>query len=113
MDKITELLNSLEDLGKYIPKLDTLMGWVQWLVSLAVRVGPICILVLGLIYLLIPPKEANHKAGYRTYFGMGSVQAWLFTQRAAGVIMIPVGLILTLIAYGTVGKFSQMDMMAM
>ncbi len=32
MEKITELLNSLEDLGKFIPKLDKLMGWVQWLV---------------------------------------------------------------------------------
>ena len=58
MEKITELLNNFS-LEKYIPKLDTLMGWVQWLVSLAVRIGPVCILVLGLIYLLCPPKEAN------------------------------------------------------
>ena len=93
MEKITELLNTFS-LEKYIPKLDTLMGWVQWLVSLAVRVGPICILVLGLIYLLIPPKEANRKAGFRTYFGMGSVIAWNVTQRLAGILMIPMGLIL-------------------
>lgn len=113
MEKITELLNNLEDLGKYIPKLDTLMGWVQWLISLAVRVGPVCILVLGLIYLLMPPKEANHKAGYRTYFGMGSIMAWRFTQRVAGIIMTLVGLILTISAYSTVKKFSGMDLMAM
>ena len=113
MEKITELLNNLEDLGKYIPKLDTLTGWVQWLISLAVRVGPVCILILGLIYLLIPPKEANHKAGYRTYFGMGSIMAWRFTQRVAGIIMTLVGLILTLVAYSTVKKFAGMDLMAM
>ena len=113
MDKITELLNSLDDLGKYLPKLDSLMGWVQWLISLSVRIGPICILVLGLIYLLIPPKEANHKAGYRTYFGMGSVMAWRFTQRIAGILMTLSGLILTIIAYSAVGKFSQMDLMTM
>lgn len=113
MEKITELLNNLEDLGKYIPKLDTLMGWVQWLISLAVRVGPVCILVLGLIYLLMPPKEANHKAGYRTYFGMGSIMAWRFTQRVAGIIMTLVGLILTISAYSAVKKFSGMDLMAM
>ena len=113
MEKITELLDKLENLGELIPKLDTLTGWVQWLVSLAVRVGPVCILVLGLIYLLIPPKEANRKFGYRTYFGMGSVMAWRFTQRIAGIIMIPVGLILTLIAYGTVAKFASMDLMTM
>jgi len=113
MEKITELLNNLEDLGKYIPKLDTLTGWVQWLISLAVRVGPVCILILGLIYLLIPPKEANHKAGYRTYFGMGSVMAWRFTQRIAGIIMTVTGLILTIIAYSAVKKFADMDLMSM
>ena len=112
MEKITELLNGFS-LEKYVPKLDTLMGWVQWLVSLAVRIGPICILVLGLIYLLIPPKEANWKAGFRTYFGMGSIMAWNFTQRVAGILMVPVGLILTLIAYLKVGKFPNMDLMTM
>ena len=91
MEKITELLNNFT-LEQYIPQLDTLMGWVQWLVSLAVRLGPICILVLGIIYFLIPPKEANRKAGFRTYFGMGSVIAWNVTQRLAGILMIPTGL---------------------
>ena len=112
MEKITELLNTFS-LEKYIPELDTLMGWVQWLVSLAVRVGPICILVLGLIYLLISPKEANRKAGFRTYFGMGSVIAWNVTQRLAGIVMIPMGLILTIIAYTKIGEFSGYDMMTM
>ena len=112
MEKITELLNNFS-LEKYIPKLDSVMGWVQWLISLAIRVGPICILVLGLIYLLIPPKEANWKAGYRTYFGMGSVMAWNFTQRVAGILMIPTGLLLTVIAYVKIGKFSDYDLMTM
>ena len=112
MEKITELLNNFS-LEMYIPKLDTLMGWVQWLVSLAVRLGPICILVLGIIYFLIPPKEANRKAGFRTYFGMGSVIAWNVTQRIAGAIMIPTGIILTIIAYVKVAKFPGYDMMTM
>ena len=112
MEKITELLNNFS-LEKYIPKLDTLMGWIQWLVSLAVRLGPICILVLGIIYFLIPPKEANRKAGFRTYFGMGSVIAWNVTQRLAGILMIPTGLVLTSIAYVKVGKFPDYDLMTM
>ena len=87
MEKILDLMNNLDNLGKFVPKLDTLMGWMQWLISLSVRIGPICILLLGLIYLLIPPKEANRKAGYRTVFGMGSVAAWRFTQRFSGGIM--------------------------
>ena len=112
MEKITELLNNFS-LEKYIPKLDTLIGWIQWLVSLAVRLGPICILVLGIIYFLIPPKEANRKAGFRTYFGMGSVIAWNVTQRLAGILMIPTGLVLTIIAYVKVGKFPDYDLMTM
>lgn len=113
MEKITELLNKVEDLGKLVPELDKVTGWVQWLIALAVRVGPVCILVLGLIHLLIPPKEANRVAGYRTYFGMGSVDAWMFTQRVSGAIMTVVGLILTLVARSAVKKFDGMDLMAM
>ena len=113
MDKIMDLLNNLDNLEKFIPKLDDLMGWVQWLISLAVRVGPVCVLLLGLIYLFIPPKEANRKAGYRTYFGMGSILAWRFTQRVSGVLMTLVGLILTIIAFITVGRFDSMDTMEM
>ena len=113
MEKITELLDNLENLGNIVPKLDTLTGWVQWLISLAVRVGPVCILVLGLIYLLIPPKEANRKAGYRTYFGMGSVTAWIFTQRVAGAVMTVTGLILTLVAFISTGSYAQQDLMTM
>ena len=35
MEKITELLNNFS-LEKYIPKLDSVMGWVQWLISLEI-----------------------------------------------------------------------------
>ena len=105
--------DKLENLGDLLPKLNTLTGWVQWLISLAVSVGPVCILVLGLIYLFIPPKEANHVAGYRTYFGMGSIKAWRFTQRLSGIIMTVTGLILTIIAYSAVKKFADMDLMEM
>lgn len=113
MEKITELLDKLENLGDLIPKLNTLTGWVQWLISLAVRIGPLCMLVLGLIYLFIPPKEANRKAGYRTIFGMGSITAWHFTQRVAGCIMTAIGAILTIAAFITVARFGKMDLMDM
>lgn len=113
MEKITELLDKLENLGDLLPKLNTLTGWVQWLISLAVRIGPICMLVLGLIYLLIPPKEANRKAGYRTVFGMGSITAWHFTQRVAGSLMTVIGAILTVSAYITVANIAKLDLMDM
>lgn len=112
MDKIMELFNSFS-IEKYIPKLDSVMDVTQKAIELAVRVGPLCILVLGLIYLLIPPKEANRYFGFRTYFGMGSISAWRFTQRVSGGIMTVMGLILLLIAKGAVKSFAGMDLMQM
>lgn len=113
MEKITELLDKLKDLEKLIPKMDKLVEWVHWLISISVRIGPLCILFLGVIYLLIPPKEANRKFGYRTYFGMGSVEAWLFTQRTAGLIMTVVGLILHKVAKSATKKFVGLATAAM
>lgn len=110
MDKIMDLLNNFS-FEKYIPKLDSVMDITQQAIELAVRVGPFCILVLGLIYLLIPPKEANRYFGFRTYFGMGSIPAWRFTQRIAGAIMTVTGLILLLIVKSAIQKFAGQDLM--
>ena len=112
MDKIMDLLNNFS-LEKYVPKLDSVMDITQKAIELAVRVGPLCLLVLGLIYLLLPPKEANRYFGFRTYFGMGSIPAWRFTQRFSGGIMTIVGLVLLLIANSAVKKFSGMNLMQM
>lgn len=112
MDKIMDLLNNFS-LEKYMPKLDSVMDLTQKAIELAVRIGPFCILLLGLIYLLIPPKEANRHFGFRTYFGMGSIPAWQFTQRVSGAIMTVVGLILFFIAKGAVKDFAGMDLMEM
>ena len=84
------------DVLKFLPKLDSVLGWVELLARLAVLVGPVVILVLGLMYYFSPPKEANHQFGYRFYWGMGSVQAWQFTQRIAGTVWTGLGGLLTL-----------------
>ena len=96
MDSIKELLENF-DLGNFLPKIDTIMGWVTLLLRLAVMAGPVIILVLGLIFFFAPPKEANHRFGFRCYFGMGSVEAWLFTQRVAGIVLGSLGLVLTVV----------------
>ena len=57
MEKITELLDKLKDLEKLIPKMDKLVEIAHWLMSISVRIGPLCILFLGVIYLLIPPRK--------------------------------------------------------
>ena len=108
MEKITEILDKL-DLAKFVPELDKLMDLVLKCAKLSVRVGPMCILLLGIIYLFLHPNEANHKAGYRTYFGMGSVYAWRFTQRVSGFIMLITGLILNGSAKKAAAGFKMVD----
>ena len=55
------------------------------------------LLGLGLYYFLLPPKEANHSAGYRFRYGMRKIKVWLFMQRIAGMVYSLVGLVLTIV----------------
>ncbi len=83
------------DPSKLLPQISTVVGRVELITRLCVMAGPVLLTVLGLIYLFVPPKEANHRLGYRCYFGMGSLEAWRFTQRIAGMAFGGLGLILT------------------
>ena len=112
IDGIKEIMDAF-DPASLLPELSTITGKIELIARIAVMVGPIVLLVLGLMYLFIAPKEANHYFGYRCYFGMGSVKAWRFTQRISGIIMTVTGLILTIIAYSAVKKFADMDLMEM
>ena len=85
IEQMKQLVNEF-DFANFIPEVDSILGWVETLVRIFVMAAPICILVFGLFFLFLPPKEANHRAGYRTYFGMGSVEAWRFTQQLAGIV---------------------------
>jgi uncharacterized membrane protein len=80
----------LPDLWVMFENLDTALRVV-------VLVGPLCLLGLGLLYLLAPPAEANHVFGYRHFWGMSSVEAWQFTQKTAGLVWTGLGLFMTVI----------------
>lgn len=112
MDSIKELLNNF-DLGNFLPEINTIMGWVTMLLRLAVMAGPVIILVLGLIYFFAPPKEANHRFGFRCYFGMGSVEAWLFTQRVAGIALGALGLVLSIVMVIVTNSYNTLSPDAM
>ena len=96
LDSIKGLLDGFE-LGSLLPDLGTLLGKLELVMRLLVVAGPIAMVVMGLLYLFAAPKEANHHFGYRCYFGMGSVDAWRFTQRVAGIAWVGLGLILTIV----------------
>lgn len=98
MEKLTEIFEKL-DLAKLVPPMDTLLDKLLWIAKVAVMAGPIVMLVFGLWYLLLPPKEANYGAGFRTWFGMGSVEAWRMTQRIGGTVWSACGLVLAVVMW--------------
>ena len=108
IESIKSLMDGF-DPAALLPDLSDLFGSLATLCRFAVMIGPVVLLVLGLAYLFLSPREANYYFGYRCYFGMGSVQAWRFTQRIAGMLFGGVGLILTIVMYVISGGFAEMD----
>lgn len=100
-------------LDAIIPKLDDMLKDMRLWIGIAMLVGPIFVICKGVFYILLAPKEANHRLGYRTYFGMGSVPAWRFTQRFAGIVWGSMGLIFGIAALVTVNQLSDIPMEAM
>ena len=96
IDSIKEMMDGF-DPAALLPQIDSIVDWVKLICRLAVMVGPIALVLAGLSYLLLAPKEANYYFGYRTAFGMGSVAAWRDTQKVAGWMFAGVGLVLTVI----------------
>lgn len=85
------------NIADFLPKLESVMGWVETLLRIAVMAGPLLLLGFGLVYLLAPPKEANYSVGYRCWWGMASLEAWQFTQRIAGMVWSGLGTVLTVV----------------
>ena len=110
MEKLTAFFENF-DLTKFVPQMDKLLGSALWITKAAVLAGPAVMLVFGLWYLLVPPKEANYGAGFRTWFGMGSVQAWRTTQKIAGYVWGGCGLVLLVVMWLISRNFSGVDMM--
>ena len=98
MDDILSLLQDF-DVANFLPEpeqfMKDLVGWTRFLVL----IGPLLLAGLGAWYYFKPPKEANHSAGFRTYWGMGSVEAWLFSQKLAGLSYMALGGVLTVLSF--------------
>ena len=93
------------DPATLLPDLGTMVGKVEFITRIAVLAGPIVLLVMGILYFFAAPKEANYRFGYRCFFGMGSEEAWRFTQRFAGLVWAAVGLVMTIIMAIITGAF--------
>ena len=111
MDKILSLFQ--QDIGELLPDMDSFLSGFAGFVRLALLAGPVILLVLGLWYTFLPPKEANHRAGFRTYITMGSIQVWRFAQKLAGIIYMVLGGILTVVMFIVSLFFSNENPVAM
>lgn len=96
IEKIKALLDGL-DLQKIMPEMESFLGKVQPVLRFAVLIGPACLLILGILYLLVPTREANYHFGYRCFYGMGSQNAWKMTQRIVGALWTAMGIILLVV----------------
>lgn len=112
MDAIIGLLDGF-DLSAFLPKISTFMDRLELFVRIAVMAGPLILLGLGLWYFLAPPREANHHVGFRSPWGEGSVEAWQFTQRIAGICYGVLGLILTVVMALICNGYRGVDAMDM
>ena len=101
------------DPAALLPELDGILEGIVSLARMAVMVGPILLFAAGLAYLLLAPKEANYTFGYRCTFGMGSVEAWRFTQRLAGIVWSVLGLVLSIVMRAKTGNFVDMEISQM
>ncbi len=117
-EKLKELLGGLDIqtmLEKILPDLESLMAHIPTIARIVMLIGPFVILAMGLYYFLNAPQEANYRSGYRCHYGMGSVEAWRYTQRLAGGIWALLGLGLAIwmaIAGGQLAELSMVDAMA-
>lgn len=96
VEDIKQLMDGF-DPAALLPDLTTVAGKMELICRIAVMLGPILLLTLGLIYYFLAPKEANHRFGFRCYYGMGSVEAWRFAQKLAGLTWSALGLILSIV----------------
>lgn len=112
IEKLKALLDGF-DPASVLPELTPLLSGTEKLMRLLVLIGPAVLLVMGLVYLLLSPKEANYYLGYRCYFGMGSEEAWRYAQRIAGLVWTALGLVLGVVMFFVSAGFAGMPVMDM
>ena len=112
IDSIKAIMDGF-DPASLLPELSEIFSTLPGICRFCVMAGPIVLLVLGLAYLFFSPGEANWYFGYKCYYGMGSVYAWRFTQRFAGVVLTLTGLAMSIILFVLSANFASMDITAM
>lgn len=112
MEAITAFLESF-DIAELLPELEKFISDLRFWAGLFMLIGPLVMLGLGLWFFFLPTKEANHHIGFRTRISMGSVSAWRYSQKLAGLFYIVVGGAFTLLSIIMIIILSFSNPMAM
>lgn len=112
IESIKKMLDGI-DPEAMLPEMSSIFEKILLICRVAVIVGPVILLLMGIAYVLLAPKEANYYFGYRCYYGMGSAHAWRFTQRIAGILLGVLGLVLTIVMFIISSGFARLEMMDM
>ena len=110
IENIKQLMDGL-DIASLLPDIMDMVNFFVLLARIGLFATPVILLGLGLYYFLLSPKEANYVAGYRCHWGMGSEEAWRFTQKLAGVVWILAGLPMTVGSVLLGYQFAAMELM--
>lgn len=90
MDAILSFLKEFE-IAKLLPEIDSFVIGLAWYTRLAILLGPLLMLGLGLWYHYKPSAEPGYAIGFLGNSVMGSAESWAFAQRFAGVTWMVVG----------------------
>ena len=58
---LVDLINNF-DPASLLPKVDSILGWIELAIRICVMAAPVIMLVFGLTYWFLPAKEANHSS---------------------------------------------------
>lgn len=110
-DQLKNISSSLGEMNPtaWLPNISNMMTNISLICRIAILIGPVLLLMLGLAYYFLAPKEANWYFGYRCYFGMGSPRAWQYTQKLAGMVLGGLGLVMTLVSVILSFRFASMN----
>ena len=108
IENIKQLMDDF-DIAALLPDIVDIVNRIVQFARIALFAVPLILLGFGMYYFLVAPKEANYTAGYRCFWGMGSEEAWRFTQKLAGVLWILAGLTMTLGVVLLCGRFAAME----
>lgn len=79
------------DFALLLPELDSFLGQLRFFLGLFLTLGPLCMLIFGLLYYFKPTDSPESKWGFRSYWTSGSAKSWQFAQKIAGLVFMILG----------------------